>query len=260
MHEHMDDFPDDADFPPPHVEDLFSPESDIPETDMEAGAGGFSKWPLPRHSGLEIRHAEEEGGNLYFEAYRGGDEKPFWKESPRGPFSHGSLPVGVGSAGDERRCFELFALEVGENMYVGTSKVGTQGEERVPEGLVRAEVIHSDILRGEGGGRACGAEIVGEGTGLGEEAVPMKTSAEDGQLSKLGHWTGSYPVKLPDDLFFWTDRGWGCLVRKPALVSQEFLQGPLGVRGLVSVVCEGDYMDFILVCGEALERVRGEYL
>jgi len=61
-------------------------------------------------SAPEFRHTEDEGGNLYLEAYWQDSDTTFRKQSARGPFSHGSLPLGVGKVGGEKRCSELFAL------------------------------------------------------------------------------------------------------------------------------------------------------
>ena len=43
------------------------------------------------------------------------------------------------------------------------------------------------------------------------------------------------------------------------MVSQTILEGPKGIRGLVSLVCKGDMMGYIIVVGDALEKMKKVY-
>lgn len=43
------------------------------------------------------------------------------------------------------------------------------------------------------------------------------------------------------------------------MVSQTLLEGPKSIRGLVSLVCKCDLIDYITVVGEDLEKMRKEY-
>ncbi|KAK4693687.1 hypothetical protein P7C71_g3758, partial [Lecanoromycetidae sp. Uapishka_2] len=263
-------FPPDAAFPPLQVRKWLFPyhdeeppddeprgeERDDLKTDWEISEGEhtFKKWVEPRGSGLEFRHAMEDGGGLMgFEAYWKNEKEPFWKESIRGPFSHGTLPTGVGKLGDEVRCFELFALRHGEKLFIGRST----------SGLVRTEIVPRDVLTGENTGIGEGAENASRSTRdqspRGRHFNPLGKTEEDDMASIMGHWNGYYPTPMGPEIFFWTDGGWGCLLRNPAMVAQTLLEGPQGVRGLVSLVCKGDMMDYIIVVGDALEKMKKEY-
>ena len=262
-------FPSDGAFPPPRVRKWLLPYPDQEPPDDEPGGEErddlttawelseedhtFKKWVEPRGSALEFRHAMDDGGMMGFEAYWKDEKEPFWKESIRGPFSHGTLPSGVGKLGEEERCFELFALRHGEKLYIGRST----------SGLVRAEIVPRDVLTGQdtGGeqGAAGGNEEKGNASAYGGELNGMEKTEQDGIASIMGHWNGYYPAPLGPEIFLWTDGGWGCLFRNPAMVSQTLLQGPKGIRGLVSLVCKGDMMDYIIVVGEALEKMKKEY-
>ena len=110
------------------------------------------KWIEPRRSTLRFRHAMDDGKLVGFEAYWKEEEEPLWKESIRGPFSHGTMPNGAGNLGKEVRCFELFALRHGEKLFVGKSTCG----------LVRAEMIPRDVLTGHDIGGVGGADGTGK--------------------------------------------------------------------------------------------------
>ena len=261
-------FPLDATFPPPRVRKWLYPYPDEEPPDDEPGGEErddlttaweiseddhtFQKWIEPRGSALEFRHAMDDGGMMGFEAYWKDEKEPFWKESIRGPFSHGTLPSGVGKLGEEVRCFELFALRYGEKLYIGRSTTG----------LVKADIIPPDVLTGQNTGGEEGAETANEErdpSSYGTRLNGLGENEEDGMESIMGHWNGYYPTPLGPEIFFWTDGGWGCLLRNPAMVSQTLVKGPKGIRGLVSLVCKGDMMSYIIVVGEALEKMKKEY-
>ncbi|KAI9880798.1 MAG: hypothetical protein M1830_000234 [Pleopsidium flavum] len=83
-------------------------------------------------SALDFRYTEDEGGNLYLEAYWQDSDIPYRKQSARGPFSHGLFPFGVGKADGEKRCSELFALRHEDKMFMGVSPA--LGDRRASEG------------------------------------------------------------------------------------------------------------------------------
>ena len=188
-----------------------------------------------------------------FEAYWKDEKEPSWEESIRGPFSHGTLPNGVGKLGDEVRCFELFALRHGGKLHIGRSA----------SGLVKAEIIPRDVVTGENTSeeeRAGNAKrSTGDQSYYGRDLNGLGRTEEDGMESIMEHWNGYYPSPLGPEIFFWTDGGWGCLLRNPAMVAQTLMEGPKGIRKLVNLVCKCDMMDYIIVVGEALEKMKNEY-
>ena len=60
-------------------------------------------------------------------------------------------------------------------------------------------------------------------------------------------------------LFFWTDRDWGCLVKRPLPASVDTLQRYMSRQLILSVSTEGDRMEYIIVAGEAFERMKSQY-
>ena len=173
-----------------------------------------------------------------FEVYWKYEKDTFWKELIRGPFSHGTLPNGVGKLGDELRCFELFALRHGEKLYIG----------RRTSGLVKAEIVPRDVVTGENTSWEEGAENANRSTGdqssSSRDLNGLGKTEEDGMESIMGQWNEYYPSPLRPEFVFWTDGGWGCLLRNPAMIAQTLMEGPKGIRGLVSLVCKGDMMDY----------------
>ena len=262
-------FPPDATFPPLQVRKwLFPYPDDEPPDDEPRGEERddlktaweiseeehtFKKWVEPRGSALEFRHTMDDGGLMGLEAYWKNETEPFWKESIRGPFTHGTLPNGVGKLGDEVRCFELFALRHGEKLYIGRST----------SGLVKAEIIPRSVVTGESTSGEEGADKANRSArdqgSYGRDLDGLWRTEEDAMESIMGHWNGYYPSPLGPEIFFWTDGGWGCLLRNPAMVAQTLVEGPQGIRGLVSLVCKGDMMDYIIVVGDALEKMKKEY-
>lgn len=45
-----------------------------------------------------------------------------------------------------------------------------------------------------------------------------KTEADE-MVSIMDPWDGYYPTPLGPEIFFWTDAGWGCSLRNPAMVA-----------------------------------------
>lgn len=65
-------------------------------------------------------------------------------------------------------------------------------------------------------------------------------------------------------LFFWTDRGWGCLVKTGESVQVEWVQRLGGPQIMLQVSAKGSHgtgpgMEYIIVAGEALERMKEAY-
>ncbi|KAF6220725.1 hypothetical protein HO133_003158 [Letharia lupina] len=83
----------------------------------------------------------------------------------------------------------------------------TWGIGRSTSGLAKVDIIPRDVLTGQNTGGMEGAERTNEG----------ESSSYGRQLTGLG--------KKKQEIFFWTDRGWGRLLRKPAMVSQTLLEG-----------------------------------
>lgn len=88
-------------------------------------------------------------------------------------------------------------------------------------GLVKAEIIPRDILTGQNIAWVEG----GEGTDKGEEEPSSYSGQRLNGLEEtdgdgMGQWCGYYPAPLGPEIFFWTDRGWRCLLlRNLAMVS-----------------------------------------
>ena len=127
--------------------------------------------------------------------------------------------------------------------------------------MAKADIIPRDVLTGQNTGGMEGAERTNEGesSSYGRQLTGLGKTEQDGMDSIMGRWNGSYPTPLGPEIFFWTDRGWGCLLRKPAMVSQTLLEGSKSIHGLVSLVCKCDMIDYITVVGEALEKMKEEY-
>ena len=60
-------------------------------------------------------------------------------------------------------------------------------------------------------------------------------------------------------LFFWTDRGWGFLMKNPRPVRIEWLARLNGPQIMLSLSTDDAYMEYIIVAGEALEKMKKEY-
>lgn len=63
----------------------------------------------------------------------------------------------------------------------------------------------------------------------------------------------------PEALFFWTDRGWGCLVKDPLPIKIDWLHRTRGPQIMLSVSTKSPIMEYIIVAGDALEKMKAEY-
>ena len=212
---------------------------------VELRAGDFNTWVNPRScGGMEYQYVMDKDGFMGFEGFYNNPETdvvevgksldtahisdkdqeerrkgrvPLWKLNTNGPFSHSSMPAGIGAIGDKVTSFELFELRTGESLNVAfTDKAvpANQGDTALKE------TSESDTK----------AEIVVE--------------PQDGD---------------PDLLLFWTDRNWGCFVKKPLPIKIDGLQRIQGNQILLSVSTSGDRMEYIILAGEALEKMKAEY-
>lgn len=124
---------------------------------------------------------------------------------------------------------------------------------------MRAQIVPKDVLTGGSIGRPERAE----GTDNGErEPIPcgrpldgLGKTEQDGIEYIMGHETEHYSTPLGPEVFFYINGGWGCLLRYLTMVPLTLLGRPKGTRGLISLVCKGDMMDYIILVGEALEKM-----
>ena len=90
-----------------------------------------------------------------------------------------------------------------------------------------------------------------------EPATIASTTAADG-----GNEKGDKPHDQSDDpdlLFFWTDHNWGCLVKKPLPITIDPIQRLKGRQLMLSIATKGDRMEYIIVAGEAFEKMKARY-
>ena len=212
---------------------------------LELRASDFNTWVNPRScGGMEFQYVTDKDGFMGFEGFYNNPGKdmaelgksldaahisdedqeeqrrgrvPLWKLNTNGPFSHSSMPTGIGAIGDKLKSFELFELRAGENLSVAFT------DKAVPANQ--------------------------DETAL-EETTESNKMAETVVESEHGD---------PDLLLFWTDRDWGCLVKKPLPVSIDRLQRMQGNQIMLSVSTSGDRMEYIILAGEALEKMKAEY-
>ena len=135
-------------FPPPesNLDELRREGKDLLNVGVELRAGDFDTWVNPRSSGgMEYQYVMDKDGFMGFEGFYNNPEKdvvdvgksldaahisdedqgerrkgrvPLWKLNTNGPFSHSSMPAGIGAIGDKVKSFELFELRAGENLNV----------------------------------------------------------------------------------------------------------------------------------------------
>ena len=254
-------FSDDASFPPPHVREWLctgyfpAPEENLDElrghgkdlmnVGLEMRAADFNTWVNPQScGGMEYQYVVDKEGIMGFEGFYNkpkqdvvemekgldaahisdknkeewrGERRPLWKLNTNGPFSHSTMPAGIGVAGDVVKSFELFELNAGEDLSVAFS-----------DSAAPADQIETDS------------------TNLSDSEGKAETVVEN-------------PDQESDLLLFWTDRDWGCLVKKPLPILIDRLQRMQGNQIILSVSTRGDRMEYIILAGEALERMKAEY-
>lgn len=112
---------------------------------------------------------------------------------------------------------------------------------RTTSGLVRAEIVPRDALTGENTNGKEGADNESRSTrdqsSYGRDPNGLGETEDDGLELFMGHCNGYYPTPMGPGIFFWTDGGWGYLLRNPAMVAQRLVEEPKGIRGIVSLVC-----------------------
>ena len=254
--EKQEPFPDDPEFPPLHVRDWLcrgyyrTPEDkdeviekldkEILSCGVELNKSDFYTWVNPQlRGGMEYEFVTDKQGLMGFTGFynyaegRTGDnallsdeEKdkerlgrvPLWKQNIHGPFTSANMPSGIGFLAEERRCFELFELQTGENLNVAFTERNNPAKDRL-----------------------------------------QALEERDGGSADAAKKAGSDAVDDPDLLFCWTDRNWGVLVKKPLPVSIESLQRIRGKQLMLSISTKGDRMEYIIVAGEALEKMKALY-
>ena len=131
----------------------------------------FNTWVNPYlMGGMEYQYLADEDGNVGLEGFYNYSEEsveasnsgkgvvlseedqqkqikervPLWKISTRGPFSHASMPSGIGHAvGQASRCFELFELRLGENLHLqfSTKHSPTRPDKQLEKGEERPDAV-----------------------------------------------------------------------------------------------------------------------
>ena len=265
-------FPDDASFPPAHVREWLctgyfpTPESNLDElkregkdlmnVGVELRAGDFNTWVNP-HScgGMEYQYLVDKDGFMGFEGFYNKPEQNVVEEVGK------SLDTAHISDKDSDEDSDEDREEERGKARAPLWKLNTNGpfsHSSMPAGIVA-----------EGDELKC-FELFEFQTGenlqvaFTDKAVPAdqegktaleKTSDSDSKAETLVEPQGGNP----DLLLFWTDRDWGCLVKKPLPVSIDSLQRMQGNQIMLSVSTLGDRMEYIILVGEALEKMKAEY-
>lgn len=88
-----------------------------------------------------------------------------------------------------------------------------------------------------------------------EKTVPK----QQGSTSLSEQDASSDREEDPETLFLWTDRNWGCLVKHPLPIKVDWLQRTRGSQIMLSVSTRSLNMEYIIVAGEALDKMKAEY-
>lgn len=254
-------FPDDASFPPAHVRERLctgyfpTPQSNLDElrregkdlmnVGVELRAGDFNTWVNP-HScgGMEYQYVMDKDGFMGFEGFYNNPEEEVVKVGKSLDAAHISDEDQI-----ERRKGRVPLWKLNTN--------GPFSHSSMPAGISAAgDEVKSFELFELRAGENLNVAFTDTAVPANQDETALKRTSESGKEAE----TVVEPQGgNPDLLLFWTDRNWGCLVKKPLPVSIDRLQRMQGNQIMLSLSTSGDRMEYIILAGEALEKMKAEY-
>ena len=251
---------EDASFPAPHVrewlctgyfptpedneEELRREGKDLMNCGVELRAGDFNTWVNPRsRGGMEYQYVADKDGIMGFEGFYNNPEKDIVELGKSLDAAHISE-----EEQEERRKQRKPLWKLNTN--------GPFSHSSMPAGITAKgdELKCFELFELQAGENLHMAFTENAVPADRDETAVRKTSDSDKAAERVDDPHGD-----PDLLLFYTDRNWGCLVKKPLPISIDRLQRMQGNQIMLSVSTKGDKMEYILLAGEALEKMKAEY-
>ena len=240
-----DEISTDPPFPPARVRNhlctgFFHPDSnaEVPEGKERLACGlekrgvNFNTWVNPHlRGGMEYQFVVDEDGNMGLEGF----------------YNHHQESIEAARAGADVSLTEEgeMKLKEGRRPLWKNSTRGPFSEASMPSGV--AEVNGQQILY----------ELFEFAAGEDLYLKFIDRDVEGGQKPKVTE-EGDERTHENQDLFFWTGRGWGCLVKNCMPIKVDWQSRLQGQQIMLSIRTKSPEMEYIIVAGEALEKLKSE--
>lgn len=211
---------------------------------LEDRAGDFNTWVNPRSSGgMEYQYVKDLDGIMGFEGFYNNPEQDV---------------VEVGKSLEAAHISDM-NQEDRRKSRVPLWKLNTNGpfsHSSMPAGICAAgDEVKSFELFELRTGENLSVAFTDNADPTNQDNIPSAKTSDNGKKGE----TAADPHGDPDLLLFWTDRNWGCLVKKPLPILIDRLQRMQGNQIMLSVPTKGDRMECLILAGEALEKMKAEY-